>query len=113
MKPATRAKIFERDSQRCVACSSSQDLTIQHRVSRGMGGSKLYDRPAFLITMCWKCNTMLESDSARAEEGRANGWKISRNTNPPTDPTEIPVKIASRWYLLDNEFNRKEIKNAK
>ena len=49
-----------------------------------------------------------------AELGRRNGWKISRNAYPPIDPAEVPIIIGSGWYLIDNEFNRKEIKkNAK
>lgn len=79
-----------------------------------MGGSKLYDKPAYLVTLCFQCNTMLESDSKMAELGRRNGWKISRNAYPPIDPAEVPIIIGSGWYLIDNEFNRKEIKkNAK
>lgn len=95
--------IYERDSFQCVACQSMQNLTLQHRVSKGMGGSKLYDLPAFLITMCLKCNTELESDYKWAEEGRFNGWKILRITKPPSDPEKIPVKIGKEWFFLDNE----------
>ncbi len=103
-----RTAIFERDKNRCVACLSPNNLTIQHRVGRGMGGSKKYDSPAFLITMCLECNTKLESDSVWAEIGRENGWKLSRNANPPVDPESILVKVGKRWYHIDNDYNIKE-----
>jgi hypothetical protein len=105
ISPKIREAIYARDGHRCVACLTSNNLTLQHRVSKGMGGSKLFDTPALLITMCLSCNVELESSSSKAERGRENGWKISRNAYPPIDPTTIPVKIGKRWFYLDNEFH--------
>jgi hypothetical protein len=87
------------------------NLTIQHRVSKGMGGSKKFDTPAFLITMCLSCNIELESDSAKAEVGRANGWKLSRNAYPAINPEQVPIKVGAKWFYIDNEMNRTEKRN--
>ena len=107
-----RKSIFDRDNNKCVACHSSNSLTIQHRVSKGMGGSSKFDSPAFLITMCLSCNIELESDAIKAETGRANGWKLSRNANPPIDPEQTPVKVGDSWFYIDNKLNRREKKDG-
>jgi hypothetical protein len=76
-----------------------------------MGGSKKFDAPAFLITMCLSCNIELESNPEKAEIGRANGWKLNRNAKPPIDPEQAPVKMGARWFYIDNNLNRKEKRN--
>lgn len=100
--PKVRKLVYERDGERCVRCGQANGLTIQHRVSKGMGGSKLYDEPAYLVTMCNPCNVGLESNYERAEEGRFNGWKLPRHSKPPVDPEKVPVKIGAYWFYLDN-----------
>ena len=109
--PKLRQMIYDRDGNRCVACGDSNNLTLQHRVNRGMGGSKLYDTPAHLVTMCLTCNLGLESNYSQAEQGRFNGWKISRNAKPEPDPEQIPVKIGSGWFLLDNNGGKTPLTN--
>lgn len=79
VSPKVRTQVFERDLKCCVACGSSYGLTIQHRINRGMGGSKTLDGYANLLTLCFACNTALESDAAFAEKGRRMGWKVHRN----------------------------------
>jgi len=76
-----------------------------------MGGSKQFDKPAFLITMCLSCNIELESNPKWAEVGRENGWKLSRNAYPPVDPEATPVKMGQRWFYIDNELNKKEMRS--
>jgi len=109
--PKLRQMIYDRDGNCCVACGSFDNLTLQHRINRGMGGSKLYDSPAHLVTMCLACNLGLESDYGQAERGRFNGWKISRNTKPIANPESIPVKIGNEWFYLDNEGNKTPLTN--
>jgi hypothetical protein len=109
--PKTRKAVYERDGNRCVACGDPNNLTLQHRVSKGMGGSKLYDQPAYLVTMCLTCNVGLESNYNKAETGRFNGWKISRLAKPAPDPEKIPVRIGMEWFLLDNQGGKTPITN--
>jgi hypothetical protein len=76
-----------------------------------MGGSKLVDSPAHLLSVCNPCNVAFESDAEIAELARVNGYKLAKNAKPPIDPTSVPVKYAmdGNWYLLDNLGNRKRI----
>lgn len=93
----TRRLVFERDGYECVHCGTTEGLTIQHRASRGMGGSKAYNTLAHLIVMCAESNQRLESSAAFADLGRTLGWKIRRTDDPET----IPVRYASGdfWYI--------------
>lgn len=50
-----KRKIFERDDWKCVRClGAAQD--IHHRKLRGLGGSKLLNTPANLISLCRRCH---------------------------------------------------------
>lgn len=107
VSPKVRSQVFERDCKCCVACGTSYGLTIQHRINRGMGGSKRLDGYANLLTLCFACNTALESDAAFAEKGRDMGWKVHRNRG--IDPADIPVFYHgdSRQWLLDDDGERR------
>lgn len=54
ISPNIREMIFERDSYRCVKCSSYDDLCIDHRFPFSLGGSS---EPDNLQTLCWDCNS--------------------------------------------------------
>lgn len=104
-----RNQVFARDEYRCVACGTSNALTIQHRVSKGMGGSKQFDTVAYLLAMCNFCNTRLESDAEWAEIGLDSGWKMMRNVKPKQDPTQVPVRYLDGWYVLNQYGGRTKI----
>lgn len=99
-----RQKIFQRDGECCVVCGTTNDLTIHHRVNRGAGGSKLFDSYPYLLLVCTYCNSDMESSLSKSALAKANGYKLSRNANPPIDPTEKAVYYYNlgEWYLLDN-----------
>ena len=100
---STRRLVFARDGDECVHCGTTEGLTLQHRVNRQMGGSKLRDGEENLITMCWQANTRLEADSSFADIGRLMGWKL----RSWEDPTMIPVRYASGdFYFLDKSGAR-------
>jgi 5-methylcytosine-specific restriction endonuclease McrA len=48
-----RRRIYDRDGWRCVACGTSENLTLDHVVPRSRGGS---DADSNLQTMCRSCN---------------------------------------------------------
>lgn len=89
-----RQLVYERDGNACVACGVSHGLTIQHRKNRGMGGSKLLDTPANLVTMCAVENMLLESNADFADRGRRNGWKLWSYL----DPLCCPVLYPDGWF---------------
>ena len=101
----TRKGIYERDGFRCAAdgpgCTRFTTLTIHHRINRGMGGSRLLDGRANLLTLCATCNGLLESDAAFADLGRERGWKLFSWENPVE--TAVWFSWAAEWRRLDAE----------
>jgi hypothetical protein len=97
----TRKALFERDSHRCWHCGS-EEVTVQHRANRGMGGSKEMDNAANLILLCWFVNFEMEASDKKAREAEKYGWKISRYA----DPTSIPVwhYPSQSWILLNDDW---------
>lgn len=100
------SKYLERDKA-CPHCGSlGPDLIPQHRQNRGMGGSKLRDRPSNIIVLCSQANGLLESNATFASLGRAYGWKLTSGQNP----SESPVMLSEGWFLLDDNFNKVRVK---
>jgi 5-methylcytosine-specific restriction endonuclease McrA len=55
-----RAAVFRRDRYRCVICDAPgvvSGLDIHHADPKGMGGSRLLDDPANLVSLCRACHT--------------------------------------------------------
>jgi len=104
-----RQTVYDRDGGLCVArgfmrpCAG--DLTIQHRVGRGMGGSSQYDTsPVWLLSLCWGHN-VLETENADAREAyTARGWAVPRWVVNSWDISDVPVCYVDGWHWLgDNE----------
>lgn len=104
---STRYAIYNRDDWQCVHCGTTQGLSIQHRINRGMGGSKRRDSLSSLITLCAIANQRLESDAQFAQAGRYYGWKLNSYENPENEPVYYAPKDA--WYTLDNKGGMKEV----
>lgn len=102
----TRERVFERDGYMCVDCGTPYGLTIQHRVSKGMGGSKNLDQMSNLLTMCVTHNVLLESDAEYAGRGRKYGWKVHRNRT--VKPADVPVYYwpLRAWFYLASDGSR-------
>lgn len=99
-----RELIYKRDGGRCPHCGATEGLGLQHRISKGMGGSKLLDTPANLLTFCNTGNSDLEADPEFAELGRRNGWKLSRWDDPLTTPVH-DINTGHSW-LHNNSYGR-------
>lgn len=101
-----RASLFMRDQYRCLHCGTGDQLSAQHRINRGAGGSRdpRVHAPSNLLTLCWPINAQLESDATLAELGRRYGWKLTRDQ----DPLAVPVWDAQvqLWYRLDDDWGR-------
>lgn len=104
MNQATWAKYLRRDGGCCIHCGETERLSPQHRAGRGMGGSKLLNRPSNLIVLCSDLNNRIESDAEVAEYARQNGWKIDRWQDPDFEPVWYATE--GRWYLLDDFYER-------
>ena len=91
-----RALVHVRDAGRCVRCASIRDLTIHHRVNRGMGGARedWIGQAHNLLLVCTVCNGWFEDHPREAYE---SGWKVRR----PQLPAEVAVLYPDgRRYLL-------------
>jgi hypothetical protein len=104
MKPKEFAKLFERDGY-CLHCGETEAISPQHRVNRGMGGSKLRDNSSNLMILCSELNFLMESNSYYREMSIEFGWKLESWQ----DPKEVPVfdGMSGVWYFLDDNFGRK------
>ena len=99
------ARYLARDLHCPCGCVGAEDTYIpQHRVNRGMGGSKALDVPANIIVLCSAMNTLIESDAKAAAMARGYGWKLQRWEDPSTTP--FFDRTTSEWVLIDNEFGR-------
>lgn len=98
-----------RDLHCVCGCVGREDTLVpQHRINRGMGGSKLLDRPSNVLVMCSYINGMIEADAVTADIAREYGWKLQRWETPEQVPF---YDLATRtWNLIDNDYNRTETK---
>jgi len=99
------ALYLARDLHCVCGCTGREDTFVpQHRAGRGMGGSKVLDRPANILVMCSLVNGLIESDAKWASAAREYGWKISRWESP--EETPFYDLATGTWNLLDNLYNR-------
>jgi 5-methylcytosine-specific restriction endonuclease McrA len=92
-----RRLILDRD-QHCWHCGETWDLVVHHRINRGMGGSKLLDRPDNLLAVCALYNGAMESDARVASQARGWGHKL-----PAWEQLSHPVFDATgfSWWVLN------------
>lgn len=103
MKPKQFAKYLLRDGG-CLHCGERVAVSPQHRANRGMGGSKALDVPSNVVVLCSYLNGLLEADVRFAELAVKNGWKISKHSDPRTQP--VYDRQTRHWYLLADDFTR-------
>ena len=104
-----RAKDFQIILDRDLCClhcgSTDQTLIPQHRINRGMGGSKKRGSRSNLIVLCSLINGLIESDADWAQTARDCGWKLQ----PWDDPLQMPVwdQTTQAWWMLDDQGYRR------
>lgn len=103
MTPKQFARFLDRD-QYCLHCGETEALAPNHRVNRGMGGSKKRDHPANIVVLCSVFNGLIESNVEAANLASMNGWKL----NSWDDPLFVPVwdRMSGVWWRLDDQFGR-------
>ena len=106
MKIKDFEKLLIRDSY-CLHCGETQAVAPNHRINRGMGGSKKLDNWANLVILCSLLNGQIESDTRWASMAESYGWKLRRYQDPLAEP--VFDAIAGVWYLLDNDLGRKVV----
>lgn len=96
---------LDRDKACYATGLTGYTLVPQHRVNRGMGGSKVLDIPANIIVFDSVRNGLIESDPQWAEQARNYGWKLESWQDPLTSP--VFEVMTATWWMLDNEFGRR------
>lgn len=103
------AKYLARDLACPCGCINREDTYVpQHRVNRGMGGSKLLDRPSNILVMCSQTNGQIESDPEMATMARGFGWKLS-SWEVPEEASFYDIRTDT-LNLIDNDFNRTNLR---
>jgi len=100
-------KLVARD-QYCLHCGETEAIAPNHRINRGMGGSKKLDHWANLVILCSILNGQIEADSRWAAMAESYGYKLRRHQDPKTEP--VFDAITGVWYLLDDDLGRKVVK---
>ena len=97
------ARFMERDGG-CVHCGDVVTAVPNHRVNRGMGGSRKRDNPANIVVLCSEVNGLIESDPVWQRRAIEYGWKLRQWD----DPTFVPVfePMWGVWWRLDDEGGR-------
>lgn len=103
MKPREFLLLVARDGW-CLECGEQEAISPNHRANRGMGGSKLRDRPSNLVILCSEFNSAIESNHKARDLALARGWKLNSWDNPLLIPVYDTYVGAS--YLLDDNYGR-------
>ena len=91
--------VRERDDWRCARCAGWGPLSTQHRIARGMGGTKWagINAPSNLLTLCGSGTTMCHGwVEAHPTWAKAHGWSVHRYASP----AETPAWTWRGWVLL-------------
>lgn len=107
MTPKQFKPFIMRDFNRCPHCCDDTTLVPQHRINRGMGGSKERNKPSNIIVFCSWANNMAESSSWFAAECREKGWKLESWQNPAEEP--FFDECDGFWYRIDDNFGRTRV----
>lgn len=78
--PSSRAAIYARDDG-CVACGTLRNLTIQHRITRGMGGTRCPQTTINGLTLCLDHHMSTER---HPDAARILGWRVDQHEDPET-----------------------------
>lgn len=103
-----RMFVLKRDRGLCVRCGEPTrpgNYSLQHRVARGMGGSRHAARSCALILLCGSattgCHGWVEANPATA---RQLGYRVPTGTDPATWP--VRRSDGRTWLLTDDGWVR-------
>jgi hypothetical protein len=105
----SRANVYNRDDNFCVVAGSiwavlhpcGGTMTLQHRVTRGMGSSARWDAEPYLLTMCAIHNALEPASAEFRQFCERNGYSMPRWVAEQNPISRIPVKYPDGWFLLD------------
>lgn len=102
--------VRERDDDCCVRCGRPGPLTTQHRVARGMGGTRRpwINSPENLITLCGSGTTGCHGQvEASPHEAVIYGWRVPSWAG---DPGSVSVRYwTGDWFMLRPDGSRRAV----
>lgn len=99
-------KYLRRDFYHCLHCGINDGTLVpQHRLGRGMGGSKVRDVPSNIVVLCSDFNSRIESNYVAAAKAKRMGWKLESWQDPKQEP--VWDCISGEWYVLADDYTRK------
>ena len=96
-------RFLDRDGG-CLHCGDVVTAVPQHRINRGMGGSRLLDGASNIIVLCAYMNGLIEANSHARRAAIGNGWKLERGDDPLLAPV-FDVQVGE-WFTLTDDFTR-------
>jgi hypothetical protein len=101
------ARVAPRDGLACAHCGAEDELSVQHRVNKGMGGSKRLERLSNGLILDVRYNVWIEQDAEEGATATRMGWKVSKWDR--RDLTTIPYWHwpTAQWWLADDEGGRR------
>lgn len=107
MTPKEFAKFLARDGH-CWHCGATGDTLIpQHRINRGMGGSKRRNQPSNIIVLCSAFNLAIES--LESSQKLAKYWGIKLNSWDSTTETAVYDASLQKWFVLDDSYGKTDV----
>lgn len=107
MKRKEFERYLKRDFWRCYHCGISDDTLVpQHRLGRGMGGSKdpKVHAASNIITFCSDHNGRIENNSIALLRAKRLGWKLESWQDPKDTP--VFCMTSGEWYVLRDDCTR-------
>lgn len=109
---AFRGVVLARDGTTCQCCGADVTLklaSIQHRIPRGMGGSRLVNIPSNGVLVCGSATTPGSCHNWMEHEARASaeqiGFLIPKLSG--IHPSTVPLLTDPHgWVLLDDQGGR-------
>lgn len=103
MSPKEFARLLERDHY-CLHCGETEAVSPNHRINRGMGGSKVRETPSNVVVLCSVMNGLIESDDRWASLAESYGWKLRSWQNTLTEP--VFDALSGKWFMLTDDYIR-------
>jgi len=97
------ARYVQRDSY-CLHCGETEAIAPNHRINRGMGGSKKRNNPANIVVICSELNGLIESDFRLSELAKHYGYKLESWEEPKR--VAVLDTYTGSWWLLDDYYGR-------
>lgn len=104
------AALYTRSRGICERCEKAVACDPQHRVNRGMGGSKRSDRHRLsnLLHICRVCHDLIHAFPQRALE---LGLSVSRYQNPAVVPVTLGIGPNIRRVLLGDDGTTRPVED--